>query len=145
MSHLQFCQVQPCPQAHPGPYGPLVEDGQVPPTHMRVRSPSQTEKRGKFSLVPAAPSNFKLYALLATASYYMRCSAAECLFPAKTVLAAMACCTTQCFWRWMYNCPNPPPNSGRGVGGRNDTFLNTSLVVPPGGHPNSSVNLDSCN
>ena len=46
----------------------------------------------------------------------MRCSAAECLFPAKAVLAAMACCTTQCFWRWMYNCPNPPPNSGRGGG-----------------------------
>ena len=39
----------------------------------------------------------------------------------------------------VYNCPNQPPNSDGGVGEANDTFITTSLVVPPGGHPNSSV------
>ena len=36
------------------------------------------------------------------------------------------------------NCPNPPPNYF-------DIFSNLSLMVPPSGHQNRSVNLDSSN
>ena len=46
---------------------------------------------------------------------------------------------------YWYNCPNPPPNSGGGGGRGKNCIINTSLLVPPGGHSNSSVDLDSSN
>ena len=39
------------------------------------------------------------------------------------------------FWRWVSdNCPNPPPIFF-------DIFINFSLMAPPSGHQNRSVNL----
>lgn len=44
MSYLQFCQVHLDPQAHPGPYGPIVvSEGQIPPTSLILATFSLSE------------------------------------------------------------------------------------------------------